>query len=334
MKILVVKLSSLGDVCHALPAVELIKNETGAEAHWAVQPEFAELVRSFSCVSKVIEVPRPSKFSGWLKALRELRGERYDAVADLQGLLKSAVVAGLSKSGKRYGPAYSREGAKLFYDATPPKTGRKHAVEECLDVAELAVNYSTPPFGHPPFGENSHFGASTKIPPKGGVPEGRGGLRIAIAPRSRWDSKNWPAKHFDKLIQLLGEKGVEICLVGGKDDDAELTIPNFQFPILNFCGKCTLAQSAELIKSCDCLVTNDSGPMHIAAALGVRCVALFGPTDAARTGPYGAGHTVLRGGSCELAPCYKRVCPKGTKECLAAITPETMFDSVSNPGVL
>ena len=323
MKILVVKLSSLGDVLHALPAAVELARRTGAEIHWAVQPEFAALVRAFACVTRVIEVPRPSKLTGWLRGIRDVRKERYDLVVDFQGLLKSAIVAGCARGHKVIGPAYPREGARWFYDARPPKGGgRKHAVEECMDVVESCVQ------GFKGSGGRNANGIGLRLPELPDRIPARGeGARIAIAPKSRWDSKNWPAENFLEVAKKSAERGAEVFIVGGKGDGDEFGIQNPESKIRNTCGKLSLLESAALIESCDCLVTNDSGPMHIAAALGVKCVAVFGPTDATRTGPYGEGHTVLRApeGVCDAAPCYKRVCPKGTKACMTAVTAEAVF---------
>ena len=321
MKILIIKLSSMGDVLHALPAAEEIARATGARIHWAVQPEFSGIVRAFGCVERVIEIPRPSKFREWLKAVRQLGSEKYDVVVDLQGLLKSAAVAVAAGGRRTFGPAYAREGAGWFYNGRPPKNGRKHAVEECMDVAELLCGNAGKSV--PPSGECAakFHGAKLLLPES---PFARGDkMRVAIAPRSRWESKNWPAENFAELARRLAENGAEVCVIGGKNDNV-VSSAETKNSIYDFCGKASLLESAALLKTCDCLVTNDSGPMHIAAALGVRCVALFGPTDAARTGPYGAGHVVLKG-VCEKAPCYKRTCPKGDKSCLKGITVETVL---------
>ena len=135
MRVLVVKLSSLGDALHALPAVAELKAQLGAEVHWAVQPAFAALVRRFACVDEVLEVPRPSDLAGFLRALRALRTRRYDLVVDLQGLMKSALVARAARAPRRIGPSFAREGSRLFYhELAGHRDKSRHAVEECLDI--------------------------------------------------------------------------------------------------------------------------------------------------------------------------------------------------------
>ena len=342
-----------------------------AEIHWAVQPEFSALVRAFACVTKVIEVPRPSRLRDYIRALRALRRERYDLVIDLQGLLKSALIARFARLGaptspsapaqkatpphpppariasadedvgaptlpprvRRVGPSFAREGSRLFYDALAGTLNKnRHAVDECMDILDfLKLGRPAAPI------------FPLTLPPSAAPASATTSPRIALAPFSRWDSKNWPESHFARLINILTEKrAAQIFIIGGKGDataaekiielarTAAIPVP-WQSPdpatkteIINCAGKLSILESAALLKSCDCLITNDSGPMHIAAALGIPCVVPFGPTNPLRTGPYGANHKILRApeGTCELAPCRKKICPKGTKACMSAITPE------------
>ena len=180
MKILVVKLSSMGDVLHALPTAAELKRQTGADMHWAVHPAFAQLVRCFSCVDRVLEIPRHGGLGAFRKALGPLRETDYDLVVDLQGLFKSALVARLARlapGGRRVGPSFQREGASLFYSATPKLIlPRRHAVEECLDVLPL-LGLERP--AEPLFPMD---------PPE--VDVGPSGVfRVAIAPMSRWETK-------------------------------------------------------------------------------------------------------------------------------------------------
>ena len=131
MRILVIKLSSLGDVAHALPAVRALKERTGADIDWVVQPEYAPLLACCPDVARTIAFPRRNVARGFFPFLRELRREKYDVVVDLQGLLKSAVAARLARGRRRVGPAWAREGAHHFYDAQPARAAgpRRHAVE-------------------------------------------------------------------------------------------------------------------------------------------------------------------------------------------------------------
>lgn len=323
-RVLVVKLSSLGDVLHALPAVAELSSRPGVSVEWAVQPQFAPLVERFSCVSRVWRVPRPSRFSEWLRALRALSRERFDLVIDFQGLLKSAVVARAPKSPRVLGVSFAREGSRFFCSELAGKPGgaRRHAVDECFDVLRHE--------GVPVPGKASFPIDLPDVDLDSVAPElaGMYGPRVAVAPFSRWESKNWPAERFSEAIRLLAEKhGARVYLAGGPGDreKAAAIIASSGAKAANLCGKLSLVESAAVFKLCGVLLTNDSGPMHLAAAVGARCVALFGPTSADRTGPWGPDHAVLRcsPGLCPEAPCRKRVCPRGDAACLSSISAET-----------
>ena len=327
-RILVVKLSSLGDTLHALPAVAEIAERLDAEVDWAVQPAFAPLVECFACVARVVRVPRPSEFRAWLRALRDLRrAPPYDLVLDMQGLLKSALVARAARAPRRVGPSFAREGSPLFYtELAGPRDRSRHAVEECLDTLR-----------HLGFEPPSPLRFPLRVPdvdPDALAPAlaGRPGPLVAVAPFSRWATKNWPAASFAEAIRLLAtERGARVFVIGGPGDreGAEAIVRAAGVPAANLCGDLSLVQSAGLLKRCAALLTNDSGPMHMAAALGVPCVVPFGPTSPDRTGPWGDGHAILRApDACPLAPCRKRVCPRGDGACLAAIPARRAVDAV------
>lgn len=320
MKILVVKLSSFGDTLHALPAVAALKQHYGAEVHWAVQPNFASIVRCFACVDKVIEVPRPSKLREYLKALRALhRSGEYDMVVDFQGLMKSALVARAARSKKRIGPSFAREGAPMFYHALAGKRNKnRHAVEECYDI----LTYLGIPIPAEPM--------YPLTLPQYDLPqtENTPAVRIAIAPMSRWVTKNWPAESFSKLAEKLErDLNAAIYVLGGPGEkelgDQICAATKFG---KNLCGVTSIAQTMAVLKQMDVLVSNDSGPMHMGVATYTPVAVPFGPTSPERTGPYGKGNLVVRANNC--TPCRKRVCPKGTIECMTAVSVDMMFDAV------
>jgi lipopolysaccharide heptosyltransferase I len=318
-RILVIKLSSLGDIAHALPAVRALKERTGAEIDWVVQPEYASLLAACSDVARTIAFPRRDFLRGFWPFLRELRREKYDVVVDLQGLMKSALAARLARGKRRVGPAWAREGAPRFYDAQPAKVGgpRRHAVDELMDVVQLvAPGAATPPAPQLAFPE-----AEPDVEP---------GPHVAFAPFSRWDTKDWPLEKFAELGRRLAtEMGCRIRIVGGRDDEAagENLARQIGEGARNLCGKTDLPGLCALLKGMDLLVTVDSGPMHWADALGVPLVAVFGATDPARTGPYRQmAHVVAKDGlSCR--PCHSRTCARGDLACLRTLDVETVFQA-------
>ena len=316
-RILVIKLSSLGDIAHALPAVRALKDRTGAEIDWVVQPEYASLLACCPAVGRTIAFPRRNFVRGCFPFLRELRREKYDVVVDLQGLMKSALAGRLARGKRRVGPAWAREGAPRFYDAQPAKAAgpRRHAVDEAMDV----VNLVAPGGAAPPEPELVFPETESDAEP---------GPHVAFAPFSRWDTKDWPIEKFAELGKRLAmEMGCRIRIVGGRDNEAagEALANQIGEGARNLCGKTDLPGLCTLLKSMDLLVTVDSGPMHWADALGVPLVAIFGATDPARTGPYRQlAHVVAKEGlSCR--PCHSRTCARGDWACLRTLDVETVF---------
>ncbi len=310
-RILIVKLSSLGDILHVLPTVQAMHDQLGARVDWAVQPEYEALVRCFACVDRVVAVPRHGRLRAARATLRELRRSEYDLVVDLQGLFKSACVSRAARAPRRIGPSYAREGSWLAYSERAGRMNRtRHAVEQAMDVLDH-LGLQRPAF---PAGEIRH--------PAVALPPAR--RRIALAPVSRWPTKNWPAAHFGVLAQRLArEPGTRLIVLGGAADHAvgEAIAGRAPGRIDNLCGRLSIPELFGALKPCDLLIANDTGPVHAAAALGRPCLVLFGPTQPEWTGPYGRGHRVLtRNLPCQ--PCLSRRCRRGDHACLAGLSPD------------
>lgn len=317
MRILVVKLSSLGDILHVLPTVCALKAQTGASIDWVVHPEFAAIVRCFAAVDNVLTFPRRRLFSEFRKSLHELRGVEYDLVVDLHGLMKSAIVTSFARAKRKVGPSYAREGSQLLY---PERAGRMH--RDCHAAVQAFDTLDYLKLERP----TRDLDPSDFILPSIDVPEGS--PLIAFAPVSRWDSKNWQIERFQELAVLLSEAcpGAKIVVVGGKADidvgnQIAASAPQ---SVVNLCGRSSISESMALLSRCRLLIANDTGPVHMAAAVGTRCLVVFGPTRPDWTGPYGVGHRVImRSLSCQ--PCLRHTCPRGTKECMSAITAEEVL---------
>jgi len=315
MKILIIKLSSLGDLFHALPAVHAIKKDMNAEIDWVVNDVYAGLTQKFEDVSEIIPFPRNNLMKNLPAFLRNLRKKNYDLVIDMQGLLKSALIAKAAKAKKILGPSFQREGAFLFYDEICGKKNKnRHAVEEILDIAK-------------------HLGTNTKeitFPLKYETPIlNEPSPRIGVAALSRWATKNWPAECFiDTANKLYELKGASIYLIGGKEsaDFHRTIIGKLKGPVVDMAGKLELADMPGFMKAIDLLISNDSGPVHVAAAVGTPVVVIFGPTDPIRTGPYGKNNRIIKA-STSCSPCFSRTCRRGNVECLKGITPEKVVEA-------
>ncbi len=310
MRILIIKLSSLGDLFHALPAVHVLKTGLEAEIDWIVNRDYVELVKHFDDVSRVIPFHRHGFFSHLKEFRAELWREEYDYVIDLQGLLKSALVTRMARARLRIGPSFHREGSRLFYSAVAGKVNRdRHAVEQNLDVARyLGLQVGEPRF-------------PITFPMRDVIQEQP---RVALLPFSRWPTKNWPAKCFVELGKRLKEvSGASLFLLGGKEDAgpcAEIA-QALGGDVENLAGKLSLVETGGLLEKMNLLVANDSGPLHMAAALGIPVIAVLGPTDPVRTGPFGQLDNVASV-NLDCRPCFSRTCRRDGIPCLAGVTPE------------
>ena len=307
-RILVIKMSSLGDLFHALPAVRALKAGLHATVDWVVQPEYTELARCFTDVDRVIVFPRRGFWKGLAGFARTLREREYDLVIDLQGLAKSAFVARLARGRRRIGPSFHREGAHLLYgEVAGVRNKERHAVEEVLDVVRhLGLEAHAPVFP-------VSFPKKTLVEPS---------PRVALVPCSRWITKNWPAERFAEVgLELRKLAGATIFLIGSKADvEACRGIESrIGRDVVNTAGATSLAEMGSLLQEMDLVITVDSGPMHVAAAVGRPVLALFGATDPKRTGPYGSQHRILVSPSASCRPCLSGSCREGKMSCLLDI---------------
>ncbi len=286
MRILIVKTSSLGDLFHALPAVHLLKTGLNAEIDWVVNSGYVPLVKCFTDVDRVIPFPRNSLRTNLKSFLSDLRKDKYDLVVDLQGLLKSALIARAARSHKRIGPSFHREFAYLFYDHVAAERNKeRHAVDENLDVLRFLELPAAPvqfPVAFPP----PEFVGQTSP------------LKVLLSPCSRHAAKNWPVERFAAVGKVLHEKNGAMLYISGVPEDSEVCKKLMELlppgSAHNLCGKTSLVELGGVLQAMALVITVDSGPMHMAAATGTPTLAIFGPTDPLRVGPFGPQHRVLR----------------------------------------
>ena len=341
MKILILKPSSLGDVIQALPVLRLLKlHFPHSENFCWIDSALAPLIQGDPDLAGVVRFERkrwgkPQHWPEMFRSIRRLRAQKFDLVIDLQCLARSGAFAWLARGNFLVGLDEVREGARGFYDlAVPRKSFLTHAVDWYLAVL--------PPLGVPVhknfvwlperpaiaaevkrkwFGDNSKF----KI---------QNSKLILLQPGARWMNKRWPVENFSELVRRLGKKfpAARFAIIGGKDEKllGEIIAGADPERCLNLCGQTSLLEMIEWLRLGDLLVTNDTGPMHVAAALGKPLVALFGPTEPRRTGPYGQLENVLRLARLPCAPCLKSVCHyENMEECLRGISPAAVFDQVA-----
>lgn len=333
-RILIIKPSSLGDVVHALPVLAGLRRAY-PQAHiaWLIATPFAPLLDGHPLLNELIPfdrrgygqmLRRPAQLRQFLRFLASLRRRRFDLVLDLQGLFRSGFLAWASGAPQRVGFADARELAPLFY--TRRIAGRRtacHAVEVNLRLAralDLPVDPPTFPLALQP---DEFLAAQTLLSQAAGRPLDH---FIAVIPGARWPSKRWPSEHTAALLDRLHPEGLPpAVLLGGPDDRAPAADVRRRCaaPTVDLTGRTTLRQLAALIALSDLVICQDSGPMHIAAALGKPLVALFGPTNPTRTGPYGPAARVVQL-PLACAPCYERQCPLGHHQCMRTLSADTV----------
>ena len=327
--ILLIKPSSLGDIVHAMPTCAAIRRAyPKARLTWLVKREWAGLVERIDGVDRVW--PVKSTFKGWLSQVSPLRAEQFDLVVDLQGLFRSAAIGWFSGSSLLVGFANGREGSPRFYSrrVSVPRSDM-HAVDRYLLVAKAvgAVESGAPEFRFR-IPKNDYDEVDCLLSRFGVTP---GTNWVAMNVSARWQTKRWPAASFAEVADRLQQEGCgAVVMIGGSDERADVAAVSkmMKTPAIDLAGATTVGLLPALLSRASLLITNDSGPMHIAAAVGTPVVALFGPTSAARTGPYGPGHCVL---TTELPcrPCLSRTCQNPIQlECLTRISPEQVIAPV------
>lgn len=322
MRLLVIKPSSLGDVIHAFPAVDMLRRHLGRELEslsWVVNDTLAGILEMYPGVDRIVKFPRSRIWHGDARRafLEDLRRERYDVSIDFQGLLRSGLISWASRAPRRIGFANGRECSPWFYtEKYAPVALRRHAVDKNGDLVRQAF---------PGCGELTvprlNVGQCWVEEAERLLADCDGdGAVLAVGCSSRWASKNWAPHFFASVLDAVKKrrKDVRIWLLGSPEERelCEQVVSACQMAKpLNLAGKSKMMGLVGLLHKSDALLTNDSGPMHIAAALGKPCVALFGATDPELTGPYGAGlHTVVRSG-CSKSPCFRKQCPLKGVEC-------------------
>ncbi|MDZ4732378.1 MAG: lipopolysaccharide heptosyltransferase II [Nitrospirota bacterium] len=327
--ILFIKPSSLGDIVHAMPAFSAIRRAyPKARLTWLVKRAWQGLVARIDGVDRVW--PVESTLNGWLSQVPLLRAEHFDLVVDLQGLFRSAAIGWLSGSPLLVGFTNGREGSPWFYSrrvAVPQS--EMHAVDRYLLVAKAvgAVESGTPEFRFR-IPQTDHDEVDLLLSRSGLTP---GTSWVAMNVSARWPTKRWPAASFAEVADRLQQEGYgAVVMIGGPDErvDVAAVRAEMKTPAIDLAGSTTVGLLPALLNKASMLITNDSGPMHIAAAVGTPVVALFGPTSAVRTGPYGVGHDVLTG-KVPCSPCFSRTCHNTLPlECLKMVSPQQVLSVV------
>jgi len=345
-RILIVKMSSIGDVIHALPSLAVLRKQfPKAHIAWAVEPKSYDIIRAHPYLDEVIlvdleaigeKLKKPTSFGQGIKEIgklaKRIKDGNYDLTLDLQGLLKSGLISSFSKAPIRLVYCKTREGSELFATQTvPAQPGSLHAVQKYLDVIRFlgvpVEEGDDEKFVMAILPEDEQFAQNLLV--SHGVKDEE--MIIGLNPGAAWLTKQWPPSYFAALGDLLVEKyDCRIMIFGGPGDIplVQSVASQMKHEAIQAGGKTTLKQLGALIKRCRVFIGNDTGPLHLAIAVQTPVVAIFGPTSPTFTGPYGSKQIVVSK-DLECAPCFKsKKCPKGTGvECLESIQPEEVLQA-------
>ena len=321
-RILIVKLSSIGDVVHALPTLSALRKKfPKSYIAWVVKKQIADIIIGHPYLDEVITYEGPSKTA------KKLRSLKFDLAIDLQGLFRSGFLTFSSGAKVRLGfsRANSRELSHLFLNqrVTPGEEDR-HVIDKNLSLLrplgiEVREKEFIIPISHKKREHITSFLKERKIISSD--------ILIALHPGASWPSKLWPeekwAELVDRLIEKLKVKAILLWGAGDKNSIDRIAKMTENRPIISC--KTNLKELACLISKCRLFIGGETGPLHIACALNIPTIALIGPTDSIRNGPYGEGHIVIEK-DLPCRGCWKYKCKK--LDCMKLITVGEVFSAV------
>ena len=328
-RICLIKPSAFGDVVQTLPLLPVLKERfPQATLSWVIRSELQDLLSGHPHLDEVIPYQRNGSWRESRRFLRELAARKFDLVFDLQGLLRTAVMTWATRAPLRIGLESAREGAYWACHVTLPETGRlvpAHLrywrIAEELGMAdrrrETIIRVSP---------EDQRFAAEAVASLPGPI--------LAIHPGARWVTKRWPVENFAVTAARAARRfGFGIVILGSEDESvtaAQLQSLLRRFApsarCVNLIGRTSIKQLAAVLQRADVLLTNDSGPMHLAAGLGRHVVGVFTCTDPTRSGPPADRNFELVTTSLPCRNCYKKRCPKKGKNHLACLNDVTIED--------
>ncbi|MEO5358696.1 MAG: lipopolysaccharide heptosyltransferase II [Nitrospirae bacterium YQR-1] len=324
-KILIIKPGSYGDVIHSLPFLQALRDTyPDSELHWVIAGSLKGMLEGHPMIDRMWVIEKdtwknPWKVAATINELRTLRtnlsAQKYTLVVDLQGLLRSGLIARLSGCNNVIGFKEAREGSPLFYNHLVEGGKDVHAVDRYLKVAHAMGCEISKKVTFPLYFSKERPGVMDELPTEYAV----------TVPGARWITKRWPASHFGRLSALLP---VATVILGSTGDipAAEEIVSSSKGKAISLAGKTKLADIPWIISQAKFVVSNDTGPMHTAAALNVWVYAIIGPTEPKRTGPYGTNSTVIRQ-TLSCMPCFKKKC--NTIQCLRDLSFHTVYEIIA-----
>jgi heptosyltransferase-1 len=329
-KICIIKPSSLGDVVHSLPILPVLRGLFPlSQITWVVNSAFRSLIEAHPDLDRVIAYERlgsgitPRGVVTTSRVCSKLWSTGYDLTVDLQGLFRSGLMTAATRAKVRVGLADAREGASWAYTHRVSASRRElHAVDRILRVAAALGAPDAKPSFLIPLGAGELCWARETL---AALPSPRLVLNLG----ARWLTKRWPPQHFAEVARRAAmEFGAGLIVVGSEEDRPlarALAHELGSVPLLDLSGQTTLMELAALAAESDLFLSNDTGPLHLAAAVGARVVGIYTCTNPDLTGPYGPRATAVR--SCVwCAPSFRRRCNR--LDCMSELTPDRVWSSV------
>jgi len=335
-KILLIKLSAVGDVVHTIPVLNKLRRRYPmAQLDWMVTPSIAELLRHHPAISNIIEFERDAwsrpwrftPFASYARLAAKLRAGGYDLVVDMHGQFRTAALTLATGAPARIGFDRPRAGV---WDASPrkfPEQARKHAWQGAREGSWMAYTHHIPVptldlhavdryLNVGPILGLDREPADFSFPiPQSAVSRveallaERGVNRtdiVIMAPGTIWETKQWGSDKFAQVARHFISKGCAVILVGSQRERVVCEgVADLAPGAVDLAGMTTLSELAALTRRSAICITNDSGPMHLAVALDRSVISIFGPTDPIWIGPYGRADAVLQA-DLECSPCYLR----------------------------
>jgi len=327
-KILLIRYSAIGDVVLATSIIELLRrNYSQSHLSMLLTPITAPIVEKNPFLDRIIVYDRNKRFS-YLKCAGLLRQEKFDLIVSLQG--KAGLLAFLTRAKYRVGFHQSLR-YRYFYNLRPKKWyPEKHALYRYLNMVELLNLKGEIPEPKIYLTKEEESAAEKVLREKGVSKED---FLVGFNPVSAHPAKEWPLKYYIQLGKELIERYNTKIIIFGKGDKRSSAIC-YQLEIalakpenvLSLAGKTELRRLAALAKCCQLFITGDTGPMHIAAAVGTKVLTFFGSTDPKRCGPTGKEHIILEDRNLTCLHCYERECKK--MDCMKNISPEKVLEKI------
>ena len=303
MRILIIKMSSLGDIIHTLPAITEIKqNIPAAHITWLVEPGFKEVPAWHNYIDQVITMPlrqlkqnlsSMANYSSVVTQIKLLRAQKFDLIIDAQGLVKSALIAKLAPgSAAGFCKQSSKEpAASMLYNKVITVPKDQHAVLRTKELCAKACGYTQ--------NSQADFGITKKASARKND--------IILFHGTTWPNKHYPRQNWHELIKIITEAGYNVLLPWGNDPEHERAKTLSKLPNTKLLPKLTLTEIKDIIAASKGAIGVDTGLSHLAAATATPCVAIYGPTNPKLARNYGDGQAQVTS-KLECAPCMQRKC--------------------------